>query len=1452
VIFTSLLLTVFVRSSVVLFAMATVNVIILILMASTFLEYGSGKYVVTWYYGNGVCSTAGIANGGLAGIALDIDAYVDAVVSKSDTPGVACTPYGDGSVLINRGDCAIDYYLTADCSGTPESSGPLFRARGCSDEVEELLPLLMDNVGGSTVAECLDVLPDCIYLTIGGYTETFCGDYVRDWTCMTAAEVDAMRGDGTNQTRCDADCPDIEYPTCNSARTLTLGCLEDCSDEFVAGWGKWKYGCDCLLRKPGYNPTLSPEEMAATPAPTAKKRIEVCIDVDLGVADVAGAQCVEYAYRYTWCGKYDDDDFSAQFMCCACQGGEVCADNDGTAYDASFDGCDGYHTHTYWCTKFDDDDFSAADMCCPCGGGMADSRMVGGSSGRGEEKDDLLWVPDVVSTIQGLMDKSSEMTYRMQQYGVDGCEQSRGDIVDDIDECRAAIYQLEIDIVGTWTESDLEIPRFCSVRDRADAEAAGGFTMAHFNLASSGQGRDDLAPICKYPDAYLKWAKQPPIFMPNISTAESFDERALKRREEFWTSCMVLVFGGTVIWGTVMLKLLVPCVRFIKKCRDVEMDDDSKVQKYKLRYCGKRAYVSVVFVIYYVAILSAVGIAVMKDTVSQQYGMPWEVYFFLLTGSCISVLVQATALVFTTPGRYSWKTFLFGSITAFLPFYSDPFDTFKDIQFGGMCLASQDWKLFILGICSIFYVFVFHMCFIHSKRRADLVLELSNSYGSVLFAATVRGKTEDDQAYDPPQGILSRLRNADGIVDRFCLALWFVAVKLRAIILPVLRALQKQTSPAKFRFILFEDIPQSMFAVAYLFIRASDPTAAFTKDGSPIVVVFNILFPWFRLLFNMLMRKRLKGMVLQLMISELNSALYDRNEIKFEALLEGLKDEPQALVKAIVPRLEKLKNEEWKDAPGWFLQVVMDHRAEAVDFFLERFSGTTLKVGAGNPLGISGSMSNGSSFQKARTTALSMASTLGENGEKVTDSTAIALAVALKHDGTLEKLDLSYTDVADAGLKELAKAMKVNGILTELDLSFTKVADASMDDFAEMLQENKCLVYLNLSGTNVSDFGAKKLASALELNRDLKKLNLSQTKVGDDGAKALASVLQVDKGLQELILFETEVSKYGVTHLIVAIKYNKTLVYLTVDASTVRRCGDFEDLKDDDWDKILGKCYDDGMQTIINIAQIKTVAAEAKATAALSSKNVMQLRMAFEECRHSSVDEGLKDRLEAAIYGIKENSARASLIDALGQPTVQRLCFAIEECKKMEIEDGRLDAAHDTLRNLAAAQDSTHAQIAPMLIGRYSKYGFAHKGSLYCSRYFGNRPGKVLFCAPHRGQCTNCQREQERFPNEDIMNDNGAKLTQGLDGMAYYCGGFINFTKRCGPLEGPQCGSCVRYQRTIQKIFNDERALMLMGADGETYYCGRFLGVDLIPGSVEGYCGPASGPQCESCMRYQS
>ena len=46
--------------------------------------------------------------------------------------------------------------------------------------------------------------------------------------------------------------------------------------------------------------------------------IEPCINKDNGVTDNSGETCQYYTDFPEYCGEYDDHDFSARELCCAC------------------------------------------------------------------------------------------------------------------------------------------------------------------------------------------------------------------------------------------------------------------------------------------------------------------------------------------------------------------------------------------------------------------------------------------------------------------------------------------------------------------------------------------------------------------------------------------------------------------------------------------------------------------------------------------------------------------------------------------------------------------------------------------------------------------------------------------------------------------------------------------------------------------------------------------------------------------------------------------------------------------------------------------------------------------------------------------------------------------------------------------------------------------------------
>lgn len=120
------------------------------------------------------------------------------------------------------------------------------------------------------------------------------------------------------------------------------------------------------------------------------------------------------------------------------------------------------------------------------------------------------------------------------------------------------------------------------------------------------------------------------------------------------------------------------------------------------------------------------------------------------------------------------------------------------------------------------------------------------------------------------------------------------------------------------------------------------------------------------------------------------------------------------------------------------------------------------------------------------------------------------------HQDTLQEmrtLDLSVTDIADAGLTFLSAFSKI----TSLNLFSTKVTDDGLEHVAKL----DCLIELDLCGTEVSDAGL----SRLEPLKSLEILKLcGNQRVTDDGA---FQVLKALAALHCLELRSTSVSEEG-------------------------------------------------------------------------------------------------------------------------------------------------------------------------------------------------------------------------------------------------------------------------------------------------------------------------------------
>lgn len=126
-----------------------------------------------------------------------------------------------------------------------------------------------------------------------------------------------------------------------------------------------------------------------SPPPPSESESEACVDGD-GV-DAYGDGCDWYDSNAPSCGGYDSTDFTANYECCACGGGNIAGGDsndtiggggaggcvDTGRVDSYGDGCDWYDSNPTSCGAYDHSDFTASQDCCACSAGFGGNCVDG-------------------------------------------------------------------------------------------------------------------------------------------------------------------------------------------------------------------------------------------------------------------------------------------------------------------------------------------------------------------------------------------------------------------------------------------------------------------------------------------------------------------------------------------------------------------------------------------------------------------------------------------------------------------------------------------------------------------------------------------------------------------------------------------------------------------------------------------------------------------------------------------------------------------------------------------------------------------------------------------------------------------------------------------------------------------------------------------------------------------
>ena len=174
---------------------------------------------------------------------------------------------------------------------------------------------------------------------------------------------------------------------------------------------------------------------------------------------------------------------------------------------------------------------------------------------------------------------------------------------------------------------------------------------------------------------------------------------------------------------------------------------------------------------------------------------------------------------------------------------------------------------------------------------------------------------------------------------------------------------------------------------------------------------------------------------------------------------------------------------------------------------------------------------------------------------KINADGTFSLSKALTENSSLISLKLSVNNICDTGASALSQALTANSTLHSLDLSANTIGDAGASSLSTALTANSSLTHLDLSANSIGDVGASSLSTALTTNSTLQSLNLSQNRIGDAGASSLSQALTAISTLHSLDLSYNRIGDAGASSLSSALTQNFTLRSLDLSINSIGDVG---------------------------------------------------------------------------------------------------------------------------------------------------------------------------------------------------------------------------------------------------------------------------------------------------------
>ena len=174
----------------------------------------------------------------------------------------------------------------------------------------------------------------------------------------------------------------------------------------------------------------------------------------------------------------------------------------------------------------------------------------------------------------------------------------------------------------------------------------------------------------------------------------------------------------------------------------------------------------------------------------------------------------------------------------------------------------------------------------------------------------------------------------------------------------------------------------------------------------------------------------------------------------------------------------------------------------------------------------------------------------------IKDAGAAAISVVLENNSSLTYLNLSSNKIYSDGAFCLSKALTKNSILTHLDLSRNGIGEDGASSLSRALNKNSsALISLKLSGNMIGNEGASSLSTALTANSILTHLDLCNNGIGENGASSLSTALTANSSLTHLDLSNNWIDENGASSLSTALTANSILTHLDLSNNGIGENG---------------------------------------------------------------------------------------------------------------------------------------------------------------------------------------------------------------------------------------------------------------------------------------------------------